>query len=290
MAQELNNHNNNHHNHRSRKSQPGPNALTVALGHHQAGRYTEAEAGYQQLVSTQPNNPDAWHLWGVLAAQQQHFDKAVERIQRALALKPDEPVFLGNLGNAYLQQGQLGRAIDCYLKVLDHQPENTDLRKRLAKTCERQLNLGIEHQKASRLAEAEVCYQDVLRGQPERADAWHLLGVIALARDQFETAEQNIRLAITITPTGANYHNSLGAVYQKQRQYAEAIECYQKALKIQPDLVNASSNLRQVYQAQRRIAKAETASRQAPELRPDHPETHSNTGQSTDSGQADDGR
>ena len=286
MAQELNNHNN-HHNHHIRRSQLGPNALTVALGHHQAGRYAEAEAGYQQLVSAQPNNPDAWHLWGVLAAQQQHFDKAVKRIQRALALKPDEPVFLGNLGNVYLQQGQLGRAIDCYLKVLDHQQENTDLRKRLAKTCERQLDLGIEHQKAGRLTEAEVCYQDVLRGQPERADAWHLLGVIALARDQFETAEQNIRLAITIAPTGANYHNSLGAVYQKQGRHGEAIASYQKALQIQPDLVNASSNLRQVYQAQRRVAEAEGASRQALELRPDHPKAHDNSGQSTERGQAD---
>jgi len=196
-------------------SQTKSDTLAVVLGHHQAGRYVEADIGYQRLIKVQPNDPDAWHLWGVLAAQQGQYDRAVERIQHALELKPHEPVFLGNLGNAFLQQGQLGRAIDCYMDALQRQPEDADLRTQLAAVCERQLDLGIEHQKADRLDKAEACYLDVLRGQPERADVWHLLGVIALERDQFEMAEQRIIRAIKLTSNVATFHNSLGAVYQK---------------------------------------------------------------------------
>ncbi|MDH4338557.1 MAG: tetratricopeptide repeat protein [Candidatus Krumholzibacteria bacterium] len=260
------------------RSHPRPDTLTVTLNHHQAGRYAEAEAGYQRLIKSQPQNPDAWHLWGVLAAQQQQYENAVERIQRALALKPHEPVFLGNLGNAFLQQGQLGRAIECYVGALHHQPEDVDLRKRLATVCERQLDLGIEHQKSGRLAEAEACYQDVLRGQPERADAWHLLGTIALEGGEFETAEKHIGRAITLAPDIANFHNSLGGVYQKQRRYLEAIACYQHALHVQPDMVNAHSNLGQVYQAGHQWADAEASYRQALELRPDFPDAHYHLG------------
>jgi len=253
-------------NRRSKTSRPPRHhtnlpTLAVVLSHHQAGRYAEAEAGYQRLIKSQPNNPDAWHLWGVLAAQQRQFDAAVERIQQALALKPHEPVFLGNLGNAFLQQGQFGRAIDCYREALQRQPDDADLRKRLAAACERQLDLGIEHQKAGRLAEAEACYQDVLRGQPERADAWHLLGVIALERDQFETAHEYIGRAIELAPNTANFHNSLGGVYQKQRCHAEAIPCFEQALRLQPELANAYTNLGQVYLALRLLPEAERACR-----------------------------
>ena len=37
-------------------------ALELAVQHHTAGRLTEAETLYQQILQTNPNHPDALHL------------------------------------------------------------------------------------------------------------------------------------------------------------------------------------------------------------------------------------
>jgi hypothetical protein len=44
-------------------------AMGMALGHHQAGRWAEADALYRQILAAEPDNPDALHLRGVLAHQ-----------------------------------------------------------------------------------------------------------------------------------------------------------------------------------------------------------------------------
>lgn len=224
-------------------TQATPDRLSIALRHHQGGRFAQAEASYQGLLKMQPNHADAWHLSGVLAAQQKKYQTAVERIERALALKPHEPVFLGNLGNAYLENGQLGRAIACYQEVLQLRPDETEIASRLNKTCERQLDLAIEHQRAGRLADAESSYLDVLRGQPERADAWHLLGVIAYQRGQCDAAIERIARAIELSPQVANFYNSLGSVCQKQRRFSDALTAYHRALELQPTSSETHANL-----------------------------------------------
>lgn len=67
-----------------------PDVLNGLLVHPQAGRPAGADAGYQRLLKARPTKPDAWRLWGVLAAQQAQFDVALERSQlddEALALR-----------------------------------------------------------------------------------------------------------------------------------------------------------------------------------------------------------
>ena len=44
-------------------------ALDVAVKHHAAGRLPEAESIYQQILQTDPNQPIALHLLGVIANQ-----------------------------------------------------------------------------------------------------------------------------------------------------------------------------------------------------------------------------
>jgi len=232
-------------------------SLQRILQAHQAGRHEEAEAGYRQLVRENPRQADAWHLWGVLAAQRKQHDLAIERIQRALKLKPGEPAFLTNLGNVHLERGAAAEAIRCFRDALDRQPQEAAVARTLARMCERQLDAGIAHQQAGRLAEAEVCYRDVLKGQPDRADAWHLLGTIALERDDYAQAEDRIRRAIELRPGAAIFHNSLGALLQKQRRLTEAIASYREALRLDPAVASAHSNLGQALAQAGELEEAE---------------------------------
>jgi len=51
-------------------------ALNLALQHHRAGRLTEAENIYRQVLAHLPDHPDALHLLGVVCQQHGRGDEA----------------------------------------------------------------------------------------------------------------------------------------------------------------------------------------------------------------------
>ena len=71
-------------------------ALTLAVQHHNAGRLSEAENIYQQILQNDPNQPMASHLLGVIAHQSGNNHLAAELITKAVAIKPDFPEAYNN--------------------------------------------------------------------------------------------------------------------------------------------------------------------------------------------------
>ena len=78
-----------------------PEALAIAIQHHQAGRLQAAEQIYRQILAVEPNHADAIHLLGVIAYQVGKHEFAVEYIRRAIGLKGNVAAFHNNLGEAY---------------------------------------------------------------------------------------------------------------------------------------------------------------------------------------------
>ena len=66
-------------------------ALDLALKHHQAGRLSDAEDIYEQILQTDPKQPVALHLLGVTSHQVGKNDVAVDLITKALDLEPNYP-------------------------------------------------------------------------------------------------------------------------------------------------------------------------------------------------------
>src|SRR2546426_5394335 len=81
--------------------------LGAALQHHQAGRLSEAEAAYGEILSIDPDNIDALHFLGVISHQRGEHGRAAELISRALSRNPSNPPAHNNLGNALGAQGKL---------------------------------------------------------------------------------------------------------------------------------------------------------------------------------------
>jgi protein O-GlcNAc transferase len=101
-------------------------ALAVALEHHQAGRLSDAEAIYRQIVEAEPNHADAWHLLGVIAHQAGQFETAIEYIGRAIALNGNDGAFPSNLGEVYRARRMFSEAIASYRRALELSPHLAD--------------------------------------------------------------------------------------------------------------------------------------------------------------------
>ena len=64
-------------------------ALDLAVQHHAAGRLSQAENIYQQILQNDPKQPVALHLLGVISHQTGNNETAVGLITKALTINPN---------------------------------------------------------------------------------------------------------------------------------------------------------------------------------------------------------
>ena len=99
--------------------------IDLAMQHHKAGRLSEAESIYQQILQVDPSQPDTLNLLGVIAYQVGKNDIAVNLITKALAIKPNFAKAHNNLAEV-LEKVDVRRAIEeyeTYLALVEGIPE-----------------------------------------------------------------------------------------------------------------------------------------------------------------------
>ena len=97
-------------------------ALELATQHHNAGRLTEAENIYQQILQNEPNQPTAIHMLGVIAYQVGKHDTAETLITKAISIEPNLAEAHCNLGLVLQELGKATDAINSYQKALSIRP------------------------------------------------------------------------------------------------------------------------------------------------------------------------
>jgi len=210
-----------------------PQALELALQHHQAGRLAEADALYRQILAVQPNHPDALHLLGLVACQAGHSDAAVGWIRQAIALKPNYPEAYNNLGAALRDKGQLDEAIASCRQAIALRPNYPEAFS----------NLGNALRDQGLLDEASSAYRQAIAFDPNLAGAHFNLGNVLRDKGQLDEAIASYRQAIALRPDYPEAYCNLGNALRDQQQLDEAIAAYQRAIALGPNLPEARSNL-----------------------------------------------
>ncbi len=245
-----------------------PEALAVAVQHHQKGHLQQAEAIYRQILQEAPSNADALHLLGVIARQVGKHDQAIQYINQAIRIQPSEPAFHSNLGNALKDQGQLTEAVAQYQEALRLKPDYT----------EAFLNLGNALKDQGQLTEAVAQYQEALRLKPDYAEAHYNLGLALKEQGRLAEAVAQYQEALLLKPNYADAHNNLGNALKDQGQLTEAVSQYQEALRLKPDYAEAHNNLGVALNEQGQLAEAVAQYQEALRLNPDYTEAHYNLG------------
>ncbi len=146
-------------------------AIDIALQHHIAGRLSDAESLYREILQTAPNQPVAIHYLGVIAHQVGKNEMAVDLINKALAIKPDYAEAQNNLGITLLELARPDEAAASYQKALAIKPD----------FAEAHSNLGLALQELGRSHEAFISHRRAVVINPQNNHFWVCLGQSLMA-------------------------------------------------------------------------------------------------------------
>lgn len=179
-----------------------PEALTVAVQHHQAGRLTEAERIYREILAGVPDHPGAWGLLGAIAHQTGQNELAVKYIERAIELNGTIAEFHNNLGEACRALNRLDEAGASYERALQLKPDYV----------EAQNNLGIVHLSQGAHADAALCFQRAVALNPRYAKAHANLGNVLKETGRLDEAAACYQRALQLKPDFPEALRNLEAV------------------------------------------------------------------------------
>jgi Flp pilus assembly protein TadD len=170
--------------------------LKSGLSHHRAGRLAEAERIYRQVLSQQPDYPEALKLLGVLAAQVGKSDAGVELIRRAIRFKSNDAEAHNNLGVILRDKGQFDEAIAACRQAIRLNPD----------FAEAYNNLGNALVDVGQLDEAIASCRQAIRLKPDYALAYVNLGNALKDNGRLDEAIAACRRAIELKADFALAH------------------------------------------------------------------------------------
>lgn len=204
-------------------------AVAIAAEHHKAGRRDQAADIYRQVLASEPQQPDALHLLGLVERHHGRLDVAVELMCRALALRPDFFSAWYNLANVYRDGKNYPAALQALHYALVCHPYYLDAYKSRA-------NL-LWHM--ARYAEAIRDYQAVIALDPLHTEAHFDMGVSYQKLGELEQARNAFAMVTSYAYDYATAFNSLGNVLRDLGDAEAAVPLHQRALALEPEFHEA---------------------------------------------------
>ena len=236
--------------------------LEAAFEDLRAGRIGQAREAAAKLLAAHPDHPGVCNLLALLALDEGAPQRAVEHLEHALRIDPNEPIYHCNLGQARRELNQLDEAIGSLRRALALKPDYLTAA----------INLGSAHFAAKDYAAALAAFESALKLAPDdalakayRADALRELGQIRSAVRAYEDALQS-------APDLPHAVGNLGLTLLGTGQPERALELARRAVELEPLAGKAWMNLGTVLRVLGRLAEAMEAYAQASARTPESAE------------------
>lgn len=243
-------------------------AIQNAVEHHQAGRLSQAESAYRQILAEQPDQPDIVHLLGVVAAQSGRANLACELIRRAIALRPKVANYHASLASALAGLGLMDEAIAARQLAVTLDPTDAGAH----------LRLGEDLMKKRRYDEAIRACRAALQFTPQLPAALFHIGLALQEKGQFEEAIAAYHQYILLSPDDFIAQLNLAVALGSLGRSGEAIAACTQALRISENHPDALNNLGNILMNAGRLDEALIANRKAILFRPSFAAAHVNLG------------
>jgi protein O-GlcNAc transferase len=242
-------------------------AFELAIQYHNIGELQQAEAIYRQILEIAPHNGEVLHLLGIIAAQLENYETALELIEKAIQFDRSNANFYNSLGNLFWYQDKFEDAGRCYRYSLTLNPEFAQAHNGFGNVLRQldYLDIAIEH------------YQRSLALNPDFAEAHNNLANALKDQGQFEQAIQSYQQAINLNADYLEAHTNLAAVLSEQGQ-PTAILAYQRAIELNPNDPQLHHDLGNTFSDLGQIINAITSYQKAIDCFPNYAEAYFNLG------------
>jgi tetratricopeptide (TPR) repeat protein len=246
--------------------------LGLLLTHQKAARPGEAVGYLRVAVALRPDSPGALVNLGIALRADGDLPGASAAFQKAIDLKPNFATAHSNLGNALRERGDLPGAIAAYRQAIELKPDHARAHN----------NLGVALRDQGELPGAIAACQKAVALQPHSAEARNNLGVALGDQGDLAGGIAELRKAILLAPDLATAHSNLGNVLRERGDLPGAIAACQKAIDLKPDFAAAHNNLGAALRKRGDLPGAIAACRQAITLQPDFAGAYNNLGLALD--------
>ncbi len=241
--------------------------LSLGVALLQAGKTTNAEVQFRDLINTTPkmveahlylartlralnrwvdaadlmnaaskqfsDHPDVWTAKGQVERVLLRHPDAEQSYREALRLKPGDPDCLNNLAVVVRAQHRFDEAVALYLEALEAAPNHPKVHG----------NLGNALVEMGRAAEAELHLRKAAHLNPSDPSSLCNLAVFLTREDRSEEAIAYFNTTIKIAPLYVDAWINLGVARLALGDTQGAEDCYRRAIEIAPENPEAHYNL-----------------------------------------------
>jgi tetratricopeptide (TPR) repeat protein len=225
-----------------------------------SGRYADLQGLAAELVAAHPDSGFAWKALAVSLTMQ--GKEALQSLERAASLLPNDADCHSNLGSALRRLGRLPEAAASYRRALAIRPLVAEIWS----------NLGNVFKEWGQIDDAFAAYHKALELKPNFAHAHNNLGNAYQLVGKLEEAAACYAQAIALDTGYTEALVNLGIVRRLQNRTASALESCQRALEQSPNLAAAWLLRAELYSDQGDFAAAEEAFRRVLGIEPESPE------------------
>ncbi len=189
------------------------------------GQYREAAIQFQNAIQVDQNFAEAHFRLGQTAAKLQQWPAAAQEFERAIAGNPEHAGAHLAMANLFLDHST--QFADAKVQIdwlLQNQPNNADVYLALAKYDDATKDIS----------GALTALGEALKRDPNRSEFHMARGIIYAEGQQWDKAQEDLKLAVALDPKSVEANLKLGNFYQSRGQFPEADEYYRKAIQAAP--------------------------------------------------------
>jgi len=193
----------------------------LGICHARNGRMERAEAAFRRGLEDCPGSPEIRdELAAHLLAQGGDLQEALKLSEEAVALGRDEIRHLITLGEVKLALEDDAGAAEAYRAVLALDPENPDAH----------LELGILHERRGEATEAEEHFIESLKADPGNPRALYSYASLYYTADDLEAAEEILERAVAADADYSPALSALASIRARRGEYGDALDFIERAV------------------------------------------------------------
>jgi len=216
----------------------------------QQKEFAKAEEEWRTVVALDPNSPQALHNLGLAYYLEHKYSKAEEALAKAVHLDASLVNARVLLGASLAREGKSDRAI----VELDRA-----LQSRLSAAAEKTARVALHEALFAReqYARALAVLSPLAETQPKDVDI-----LFSLGQTYLQLAEQSFQRISSVDPNSYRVHQLLGDSFAKEGKYQDAIREYRKALEQRPDLPGVHYQIGLLYRTHDTSESGDSVARQ----------------------------